>query len=246
MASLFHNFVYQPIYNTLAALVSAVPGGDVGLAIIAITLIVRLILFPLSMSAIKTQIAMRGIEPLLKSLRVQYKDNKEELARKTMALFKDNKINPFASFFFILLQFPVIIGLYLVLTAETKLTTFDPALLYSFVEVPQHVSLMFLGFLDLTGKSIVLAGIVAITQFLYSRLIILPTPEKSADGKTTFQEDFAKSMSLQMKYVFPILLGIIAYVTSAAIALYFVVSNLFSIGQELAVRRMHQKENGKR
>lgn len=189
---------------------------------------------------------MRGIEPLLKSLRVQYKDNKEELARKTMALFKDNKINPFASFFFILLQFPVIIGLYLVLTAETKLTTFDPALLYSFVEVPQHVSLMFLGFLDLTGKSIVLAGIVAITQFLYSRLIILPTPEKSADGKTTFQEDFAKSMSLQMKYVFPILLGIIAYVTSAAIALYFVVSNLFSIGQELAVRRMHQKENGKR
>lgn len=244
--SLFHQFVFQPIYNTLALLISVIPGGDVGFAIIAITLLVRLVLFPLSVSAIKTQIAMRGIEPELKTLREKLKDNKEELARQTMAIFKVNKINPFASFFFILLQFPIIIGLYAVLTSESKFVSFDPAVLYSFVQAPAEASLVFLGFIDLAEKSIILALIVAITQYIYARLMVLPQPEKKEGGKPSFQEDFAKSMNLQMRYVFPVLLGVIAYATSAAIALYFVVSNLFSIGQELAIRRMHAQDHGKK
>lgn len=239
MASFFHVAVYQPIYNALALLISLVPGGDVGVAIVLITLVVRFILFPLSMAAIRTQMSMRRIDPELKKLREQLKDKKEELAKQTMQLFKDNKINPFASFLFILIQLPIIIGLYLVLQKETKVVSFDPSLLYSFVHAPAHASLSFLGLLDLTGKSIILAVIVAITQFMYSKLMT-QTPPKTEPGKaSSFQDDLARSMHIQMRYVFPVVIGVVAYAASSAIALYFVVSNLFSIGQELAVRKMH-------
>ncbi len=245
MASFFHTAIYQPIYNALAFIIGVVPGGDVGIAIVIITLLVRLVLFPLSLSAIKTQISMRAIDPELKTLREKLKDNKEELARQTMALFKENNINPFASFLLILVQLPIIIGLYLVLQHESKIVAFDPSVLYSFVHAPEQASLLFLGFVDLTGKSIVLAGIVAITQFIYARLMTPPTAGSSSKSKQppSFQDDLAKSMNLQMRYVFPLVIGVVAYAASSAIALYFLIGNLFSIGQELAIRRMH---HGKR
>lgn len=243
MASFFHTAIYQPIYNALAFLIGVVPGGDVGIAIILITILVRLVLFPLSLSAIKTQISMRAIDPELRALREKLKDNKEELARRTMALFKENNINPFASFLLILIQLPIIIGLYLVLQNESQAVSFDPNILYAFVHAPQEASLFFLGFLDLAGKSVVLALAVGVTQFIYAYLMTPAIPPKAAAAKPSFQDDLTRSMNLQMRYVFPVVIGIVAYAVSSAIALYFLVGNLFSIGQELAIRRMH---NGKK
>ncbi|MES2134733.1 MAG: YidC/Oxa1 family membrane protein insertase [Patescibacteria group bacterium] len=244
MASFFHTAVYQPIYNALAFIIGIVPGGDIGVAIIVITILVRFVLFPLSLTAIKTQISMRAIEPQLKALRDELKDNKEELARRTMALFKENNINPFASFLLILIQLPIIIGLYLVLQSETKVVSFDPSVLYSFVHAPEQASLLFLGLMDLTGKSILLALLVAVTQFIYARLMTPVAPPKNTSGKpASFQDDLARSMHLQMRYVFPAVIGFVAYAASSAIALYFLVGNLFSIGQEILIRRMH---HGKR
>ncbi len=238
---LFNNLVYQPIYNALAFILSVIPAADVGFAIIILTVVIRLCLFPLSWTAIKTQMVMRELEPKLRDIRETQKENKEELARQTMALFKNHKINPFASFFLILIQLPVIIGLYLVLMNEGKGISFDPSLLYSFIHPPETPSLLFLGLIDLTGKSAILAAIVAGTQYLFARLMKPPETPKKEGAQPSFQEDLQKSMSLQMLYVFPIILGIVAYATSAAIALYFIVSNTFSIGQELFVRRMHGK-----
>lgn len=244
MADFFTAAVYQPIYNALALLIGIVPGADVGLAIIGLTVLIRLILFPLSLSAIKTQMVMRELEPELKAIREKFKEQKEELARRTMGIFKEKKINPFASFFLILIQLPIIIGLYLVLQNEsTNGMVFDPALLYSFISAPVGASLSFLGTVDLAGKSVVLALIVAGTQYLFARLMVPPKSAEKTSGTPSFQEDFQKSMNLQMQYVFPVILGVVAYATSAAIALYFVVSNTFSIGQELFVRKMH---HGKR
>lgn len=238
MLGLFHAVVYEPIYNALAFFIGLVPGGDVGLAIVIVTLLVRILLFPLSSAAIRTQIAMRQIDPQLKKIRADFKENKEEQAKKTMSLFKENKINPFASFFLILVQLPVIIGLYTVLTSEAKSLSFDPTILYSFVQAPAVTTLSFLGLVDLTGKSIILALIVAATQFLFAQLM-MPS-QKSSQGQS-LEEDIQKSMSIQMRFVFPIVMGVVAYAASSAIALYFVVSNTFSIGQELLVRHMYGK-----
>lgn len=236
---LFDSVIYNPLYNTLAFLVGVVPGGDVGVAIIALTLLIKVVLFPLSIVAIKTQVAMREIDPELKALKKEYKDDREALAKKTMALLKDKKVNPFASIFLILIQLPIIFGLYFVFLSEAGGASFDIARLYSFVVNPEVVSFSFLGVIDLTGRNILLALIVAVTQFINARLM-MPTAPQGEEG--SMQHDLAKSMHIQMRYVFPIIMGAVAYAISAAIALYFVVSNLFALFQELYVK--HTKMRG--
>src|SRR3989344_7953636 len=170
ISGLFHTYIYEPLYNALALLVAVVPGADVGIAIILLTCLVRLILFPLSLKASRTQIVMREIDPKLKELRETHKDNREELARRTMALFKEHKVNPLAGFLLILIQLPIIIGLYFLFFNEGGAAAFDPAFLYSFVPPPEEASFVFLGLIDLAGKSIVLALLVAASQFFYARL----------------------------------------------------------------------------
>lgn len=244
MVGLFNTFIYEPIYNALALLINLVPGGDVGIAIILLTVFIKLVLFPLSLKAVRTQAVMREIDPELKKIRADFKEDKEEQARRTMALLKDKKVNPFASIFLVLIQLPIIIGLYFVFLNNGAGSGFDPNLLYSFVTVPTIESFNFLGFIDLAGKSILLAVLVAVTQFISARLM-MPTAPEVEEG--SLQGDLAKSMHMQMRYVLPIVMGVVAYIISAAIALYFLISNLFQIFQELYVKRavaQVEKESG--
>ena len=242
ISGLFHSFIYQPLYNALALLVGIVPSGDVGLAIIALTCVVRLVLFPLSLKASQNQLMMRTIEPERRALQEKFKGDREKLARETMALFRLHKVNPFAGILLILVQLPVIIGLYSVFFYEGGSASFDPSLLYTFVSPPSTVTFSFLGLVDLTGKSIVLALLVGVLQFFYARLTTPPsTPAPTAGA--SFQDDLARSMNIQMRYGFPVILGVISYFTPAAVALYFVASNLFGIVQELVVKQLH-KRNG--
>lgn len=239
--SLFDTVIYEPMYNALAFLVSVVPGGDVGIAIIILTLLIKFILFPLSLVAVRTQMVMREIDPELKRLRAELKDKPEELARKTLAIFKEKKINPFASIFLILIQLPVVIGLYFVFLSEGSGQGFDVTRLYSFIEAPMQVSFNFIGAIDLTASSILLALLVAVSQYVVGKMMM---PLAASDTEEqSLQNDLAKSMQVQMRYVFPVVMGVVAYVISAAIALYFLVSNLFAIGQELYVRRVRDEKN---
>lgn len=236
MAELFTAFIYNPIYNALAFIVSTIPGGDVGIAIIILTVAIKFVLLPLSLKAVRTQNAMREIDPELKKIRKQFENNREELAKKTMALLKEKKVNPFASIFLIFIQIPIILGLYFVFSTEGAGGGFDPSILYSFVALPTNASFMFLGLIDLTGRNILLAVIVAVSQFYNARLMMPNAPE---GNEGSLQHDLAKSMHLQMRYVLPIIMGAVAYFISAAIALYFAVSNLFQLFQELYVKRTH-------
>lgn len=237
----FQSFIYLPIYNALALFVSWMPSGDVGLAIVLITVVVKVILFPLAVKASHTQIAMRALEPEMRILREKYKDKPQDLALKTLALYKENKVNPFASFLVVLIQLPVIFCLYWVIWADSSSGIFDTTLLYSWVTQPQVSSFTFLNLIPLAEGSILLALLVAVTQYYLSRLMMPSAPEKT--GKS-FQDDLATSMHLQMRYVFPLILGVISYVATAAIALYFLTSNIFGIMQEFAARRRHRESNG--
>lgn len=234
ISSLFNVIIYEPIYNALAALVSFVPGGDVGIAIIILTLIIKLILFPLSLKALRTQAAMRDIDPELKKIKKDYENNKEEQAKRTMALLKEKKVNPFASIFLVLIQLPIIFGLYFVFRLEGAGASFDPNLLYPFIANPEMVSFVFLGLITLTGQNITLAVLVAITQYINAQLMQIPEPQGKAGS---LQHDLTKSMHVQMRYVLPLVMGFVAYFISAAIALYFLVSNLFQLFQEIYIRR---------
>lgn len=237
MSGIFKTFFYQPLYNGLIFLIAGVPWIDAGVAVIIFTSLIKLILFPLSKQSVKTQIQMREIEPELAQIRKQYKDDKTLQAQKTMDLYKNRGIHPFAGFFLVLIQLPIIIALYQVFY-HGGFTTIDSAILYPFVHAPEYINTKFLGFFDVTKRSIILAFVAAIAQFVQTK-IIMPTAPKS--DTPSFQNDLARSMSLQMTYVFPIVIFAISYSVSSAIAIYLTTSSLFTIAQELYLRKKYKK-----
>ncbi|MFA6190686.1 MAG: YidC/Oxa1 family membrane protein insertase [Candidatus Staskawiczbacteria bacterium] len=232
MQNIFHTFFYLPMFNFLVFLVDILPGGNIGLAVIILTILIKLILFPLSQKSIATQVKMRKIEPEMKKIKEKHKDQKEQ-AQKIMELYKEHKLNPFSGCFLMLLQLPVIFALYYVFLQGFK---FDAVVLYSFVHIPETANTYFLG-INLLGKSVVLALIAGASQYYQLRLA-MPAVVPTEKGKEpTFQEEFTRNMTLQMKYIFPVMVFFIAYTISSAIALYWIVSNLFAIAQELYVRK---------
>ncbi len=233
MQSIFHNFFFLPMYNFLVFLVDIIPGGNIGVAVILLTILVKLALFPLSQKSISTQAKMRKIEPEMKRIKEKHKDQKEQ-SQKIMELYKEHNLNPFSGCFLILLQLPVIFALYYVFRGGF---VFSADTLYSFVSLPTSINTSFLG-IDLVKKSVVIALLAGITQYFQIRLSMPTAPKKEAGKELTFQEEFARNMSVQMKYIFPPMVFFISYSLSSAIALYWVISNLFAIGQEMYVRKL--------
>ena len=226
--------LYQPLLNALAFLVSIVPGGDVGIAVIILTLLVKIILFPLSQKSIESQAEMNILAPELKKIK-ESGASKEEQAKQTFDLYKKHNTNPFSGCLLVLVQIPIIFALYYVFY---KGINFQSGLLYSFVHAPLHENMIFLGILDITKKSIVLAVLAGVSQYLQAHYMPKPATTASNGGSTSsFSESFAKSMQMQMKYIFPFVVAFIAYSISGAVALYWITSNLFMVAQQIYVRK---------
>ncbi len=248
MSYLYNTLIYQPLYNGLIFLMDISSWIDAGVAIVILTIIVKLILFPLSKKAITTQLRMKKVEPELASIREKYKEDKQEQARQTMKLYKEQGINPFSSILLILIQLPVIFALYKVFLSS-GLPSINTELLYSFVSIPAHINIKFLDLVDISGKSLILALIAGVSTYVQIRLSMPPKP-KTATGPgvtpkaNTFKEDLARSMNIQMRYVFPVLAFFISWSISGAIAIYWITSNIFTIGQELVIRRTVKSKIG--
>jgi YidC/Oxa1 family membrane protein insertase len=236
---IWHTLFFDPIYNTLIFFVDTVRNGDVGLAIIATVIVVKMILLPLSIKAAKTQKVMREIEPRLKALKETFKDDREKQAREMMLIYKEVKVNPFASIALIFLQIPIVIALYMSVYkgGGVALPDINIALLFSFIPEPSTVTMNFLNLIDITKRSLMLAIGAGVTQFIYTRMTLPALAPKDPEGAPDFKDDFMRNMHIQMKYVMPILIGAIAYSISATIALYFLVSNLVAIAQEFYIKK---------
>lgn len=237
MSYLFNLFFYTPLYNGLIFLIGALPWVDIGIVVILFTCIVKLALFPLSKKSVLTQIRMKEIQPELDSIKEKHKDNKQEQALKVMALYKEKKINPFSGIILIFIQIPIIFALYFVFL-NGGLPKINTDLLYHFVKIPESVNMFFLGLMDITQKSYLMAFAAALTQFFQVKFAMPPINKSNKKlGESSFKDDLAKSMSVQMKYVLPIIIFFISRGLPAVVALYWTTSNLFAIGQELYLRR---------
>jgi YidC/Oxa1 family membrane protein insertase len=239
MHTIWTTLFYQPIYNALIFIINNITLGDVGFAIIILTIFVKLILFPLTKKSIKSQILMKRIEPELKRIKKDF-PNKEEQAKKTFELYKKYSVNPFSGCLVVLLQLPVIFALYYVFYKALPLGT-GP--LYSFIHSPSSLHTNFLGLVDLHGKSLVLALMAGVSQFIQGYLAtpVKPKVEIIKEGEKpepkTFQEELGDSMQMNIRYILPVFITFIAYKISAAVALYWIISNIFTIVQEWYVRR---------
>src|SRR3989338_7754020 len=217
LSHIWNIVLYQPLLNALAFLVSIIPGGDVGIAVIVLTIIVKIVLFPLSQKSIESQAQMNLLTPELNKIKASGA-NKEEQARLTFELYKKHKTNPFSGCLLVLIQIPIIFALYYVFF---KGMNFQNGLLYSFIY--------------LTKKTLVLAIRAGVSQYLQA--YFMPKPAVSSGTGNSFQDNFTKSMHMQMKYIFPFVVAFIAYTISGAVALYWITSNIFMVGQQIYVNK---------
>lgn len=244
MAALFNTILIEPLYNLLVLLSSFMPGHNIALAIIALTLLVKIVLFPLQHKAFITQTKMKHVEGDISKIKKETKDPQEQ-TKKMLELYKMHGINPFSSFLLLLIQLPILLAVYWVFRGSFD---FDPDLVYSFVSIPDSVNTSILGLAEITERSFFWAALTGITQFFQSKLMLPPkkNDESKQVGEKSFKDDLARSMQFQMRYIMPVFIVFIAATLPAAIALYWVTSNLFAIAHEVFVKRKAKEllENG--
>jgi YidC/Oxa1 family membrane protein insertase len=228
---LYTQFIYEPLLNALVFLYATVALQDLGLAIILLTLIIRLILFPLFQKSMRHQAKMQKIQPFLKKIQEEHKDNREKQTEAMLALFREHDVNPVSGIGFLLLQLPILIALY-----QIFLHVFDPAsmsALYSFVPRPESLSPMFLGLINLGNSNILIVGLAAIAQYFQGKTAIPP----GGGGKSP-----AEVMAQRMVLIAPVMTLLIFMNFPAAVSLYWIVTSLFSIVQQEIINR--QIKNG--
>lgn len=245
--SIFHQALYRPIFNGLIAIHHLFPFHDLGLAIIGITIVLLAALYWPSLVQIRSSVALQQLQPKLKALRDQYGSNKEELARRTMALYREHRFNPASACLPLIIQFPILITLYRVLIAGLAI---DPqthllnakqlADLYPWLRgiyETASVSTISFGFIDIAAKhNIVLALLVGATQFLLSRLLSAKVPKAAIPEAK--DESSTAAIFRQMNYITPFTFAFIAYILPAGLSLYYITWNIFQIFQrQLLARR---------
>jgi YidC/Oxa1 family membrane protein insertase len=236
ISNLYHILVFNPLYNGLIILFDLIPWIDAGFAVIIFTIIVRLILFPISKKSVITQVRMKEIEPELNRLKQTIPD-KQQQALKVMELYKTKGVNPFSSFFLLFLQLPIILALYKIFV-NSGLPIVDKALLYSFVNIP-NINMNFLGIFDISSRSIFLSVLASIAQYLQLRYSFASNAQTTQSSNQNM--NVANDMMKNMKYIFPVMVFLISYKVSAVVAIYWIVSSLFTLGQELVVRKHLKK-----
>lgn len=227
MVQLYNIVIYQPIFNFLIWLYNAIPGHDIGIAIIVLTLAVRFLMVPLTIKQVKSQKALQELQPKMDEIKRKYKDDKEKQSKELMKFYKEHKINPLASCLPLLIQLPIIFALFRAFRAG--LSSEGLEVLYSFVAKPDVINPMFLGLLDLSQKNMVLAVMAGIAQFIQSKMMMPKTKKKA--------KDMAGMMSKQMTYFMPVMTVFIAMSFPAGLALYWLTTTLFAIGQQYFIIR---------
>jgi YidC/Oxa1 family membrane protein insertase len=229
----FNIIFFKPLLNGFFFLINYMPHNDAGLAVISLTILVRMILFPLSHIGSVNQIKMRYIQKDIESVKLKFKD-KVEQAREIMNIYKAHGLNPFSSFLLVLVQIPILIALWQVFWKGLG----DPAgHLYSFVSLPSGINTYFLGF-DLKNPSLILGALAGALQFVQMKILYAQISEvKKQEGKPSFEKDFSRIMSIQMTYMLPLIIVFASLKFPAAVALYWITMTVFAIIHESWVKK---------
>lgn len=236
---MFNTIFFEPLYNAMVWLVAHTPGHSIALAVIILTLVVKLILSPLSYKALQSQLAQKKLQPELKRIKEEYPD-KQEQSKHIMELYKKHKTNPFSGCLVLIIQMPIIFALYYVFLRGLH---FNQEALYGSLHLPEQINNFLLG-VNMSDKSTLFAVAAAVSQAvqLWFSPSMKSEPKETAlatgeKKEVDFAAQIGSGMQKQMKYMMPILILIIGMKIPAAVALYWVVSNLFTLGQELLMRR---------
>jgi len=236
--NIFDAIIYQPLFNALVSLYQWL--GDFGFAVVALTVLIRLVLYPLAAESIRVQKVTALIQPKMKEIQEKYKNEKEKQAMLMMQLWKENKINPLSSFLFLLVQLPILWGLYLVFFNGFKDGSL--AMLYGFVANPGTINPLFFGAINLAASFPVFAVAAGILQFVQVKMMMPKAPAEKKDKSQS--EQFAAMMQTQALYIFPIFTVMIFWGLPSALGLYWITTSIFSIVQQYFILKNDPKKDG--
>lgn len=232
---LFRSILTKPFLNFLVFVADTFPGHNLGLAIIALTLLVKLILFFPTQHAMEGQRKMQLLQPKLNEIKTKYEGNAQKQHEETIKLWKEHNVNPLQMFLPMLIQFPVLIGLYFVIRQFTSLELAKEFLYPPYMHLDWSFNTMFLG-IDLAHSSyIIFPPILALFQYLQLKLSFHIAKKKSAQDKPA-----ASGQEVQqkvMQYAFPVMIAVFSLQVPAAVSLYWAISTLFGIGQQMYVNK---------
>ena len=242
MTTIFHELIYQPIYNILIFVYDFFPGGDFGVAIIIVTVLLKAAMIPLSKKQIESQKRIQEIQPELKAIQEKYKNDKEKQTKEVMEFYKKNKVNPFSGCFPIIVQIIFLIAIYrVIINISDAGFVVNNGDLYSFVRNPGEINKTFLGVVDLLKPSIPIAILAAAAQFWQTKMMMFNKKKKEelSGGKNKKEEnkepDFAEIMNKQMLFFGPLLTLFIGAKFAAGLSIYWLFSTLFSVFQQIYI-----------
>ena len=229
----FNLILYQPLFNGLVLFYDYLPGHDFGIAIIVLTILIKVVLYPLGAQGIRSQKVLAELQPKIKEIQEKYKGDKEGQARATMEFYKKEKINPFSGCLPLLVQLPVLIALYRVFWHGFGQEQLQ--FLYNFVPHPGQMDTTFLGMINLAEASVALAVITGLVQYIQTKMLSKKQKTTAAKGSP----DFSQMMQKQMLYFFPIFTVFILWRMPSAVALYWLTMTLFTIIQQYLTLKKH-------
>lgn len=237
MRAFFQALLYDPIFNVFVGLYNIIP--DLGVVIVILTVLIKILLYPLTSSSIKAQKSLTELQPKLNEIKSAYKNDQQRLAQETMKLYKEHKVNPLGSCLPILVQLPIFLALFYVLRSGISSNNFDA--LYPFVSNPGSINPISLGLIDLGKRSVVLALLAGLAQFWQAKMFSHKKPPTEA-GTGAKDESMAAMMNKQMLYMMPFLTVIIGLQFPAGLSLYWFLSTVLTGLQQMILFKKKEKD----
>jgi len=211
MSGLFHKILVEPLLISLLFFYQTIALQDLGVAIVLLTIVVRLILFPLFYKSLKTQAVLQKLRPEIARIQDQHKNNREKQAQAMMGLYKEHRVNPFTSFFLLLIQLPILIALYQV-----------------FLNPPSQLNRISLGLIDLKETSIIVVVLAALLQYFLGYLMV---------PKTSDPKDPQAQMAKKMLWLGPVMTTVFLAYLPSAVGVYWLTTAAFSIVQQWYINK---------
>ncbi|MBI1961022.1 MAG: YidC/Oxa1 family membrane protein insertase [Candidatus Liptonbacteria bacterium] len=229
----FHEILYRPLFNALIALYEYAAFSDLGIAIVLLTILIRILLYPLFSKSARSQAVMQKIQPQIKKIQEDHKSDREKQSRALLDLYKTNNVNPFSGIFLLLVQLPILIALYRVFLSELTPAAF--AALYAFIPAPEAINFSFLGLINLHERSTMVAIAAAGAQYIHGKCAL---PKQSTGNAG------ADMIGRQMIVLAPVITLFVLWGLPSAIGIYWLTSSFVSVIQQVRLNRIMALAHG--
>ncbi|KKQ35307.1 MAG: Membrane protein insertase, YidC/Oxa1 family [Microgenomates group bacterium GW2011_GWA2_37_6] len=247
---IFNILIVNPIINVLVAIYQALSFLHIpyplGFSIIGLTIVIRIILYPLISSQLKASKKMQALVPHLSNVKEKHKGDKKRIQEETMRLYKEHGVNPAAGCLPTLIQLPVIWGLYSVLNNvvqknSAELVRYINGIVLSPLKLDKAWDPSFFGIPLGQSPSHLMSSIAivaisipiltAVFQFVQSKMMFSPGPKT----QTKKNDDFASAFQSQATYIFPIMIAFFSFSFPVGLSLYWNTFTIFGIIQQYKI-----------